>query len=56
MGRDKVPGLDPLEAVPFQELCVLCLQQSPCDSAGPEVDVALSLFADRLLNRHVRDL
>src|SRR5207249_12333185 len=48
--------LDPLEPVPFQKLCVLCLQQSAGNSAGPEVDVASPLFADRTLDGYVGDL
>ena len=33
--------LDPLEAVPLQDLCVLSIQESPGNSAGPEIDVPL---------------
>jgi hypothetical protein len=42
--------------VPLKNACVLCFQQSPCDSAGPEVDVSPPLLADRPLDRDVRDL
>jgi hypothetical protein len=34
----------------------MAFQQRPGDSAGPEVDVASPLLADRLLDRHVGDL
>ena len=53
---DEVAALDPLESVPLEELCVLCFQQSPGDSAGPEVDVAFAFLADGLLDCDVRDL
>jgi len=56
VGGDEVAGLDPLEPVPLQKLCVLCLQQSTGDSAGPEIDVATTLLADRALDRHIGDL
>jgi hypothetical protein len=56
VGRDEVAALDPFEAVPFEELCVLCFQQSSGDSAGPEVDVPAPFLAHRLLDRDVRDL
>src|SRR6266700_2604631 len=39
VGGHKVAGLDSLEPVFLEELRVLCLQQSPGYSAGPEVDV-----------------
>ena len=48
--------LDPLEAVPLECRCVLSIQESPGDSAGPEVDVATALLADRRLDRDVRQL
>jgi len=48
--------LDPLEPVLLENRCVLCVQQSPGDSAGPEVDVAPSLVRDRPLDRHIGDL
>src|SRR5207245_11539866 len=54
--RDQVAGLDPLEPVPLQHFLVLCLQQSTGNSAGPEVDVAAALLADRILDRDVREL
>ena len=38
MGVDELPGLDPLEAMPLQELRVRCFQQRPGNSARPEVD------------------
>jgi hypothetical protein len=56
VGRDEVAGLDPLEPVFLEELRVLCLQQSPGYSAGPEVDVAPPFLTHRVLDRHVRDL
>src|SRR2546423_1748723 len=56
VGRHEVAGLDPLEPVFLEERGVLCLQQSPGNSAGPEVDVAPSLLAHRLLNRDVGHL
>jgi hypothetical protein len=34
----------------------LCLSQSAGDSALPQVDIALGLVADRLLNENVTDL
>jgi hypothetical protein len=51
--RNEVAALDPLEPVPLQHLCVLCFQQSAGNSAGPEIDVSTTFFADRLLDRHV---
>ena len=56
VGGDEVAGLDRLEAVPLQELCVLCLQQSAGNSAGPEVDVASPLLGHGILDRHIGDL
>src|SRR6266511_2279632 len=56
VGRDEVAGLDPLEPVPLQNLPVLCFQQSPGNSTGPEIDVSPPLLAHRLLNRDVCDL
>jgi len=44
VGVHEVTVLDPLEAVLLQPLGVLCFQQSPGNSAGPEVDVAASLI------------
>jgi hypothetical protein len=50
--------LDSLEAVLLQPFGVLCVQQSPGNSAGPEVDIGAPapLVRDGLLDRHVRDL
>jgi hypothetical protein len=56
VGVDQVAGLDAFEAVPFESGCVLCLQQSAGNSAGPEVDVTFAFLADGLLDRHVGDL
>ena len=56
VGRDEVAALDPLEAVPLEDLCVLCFQQSSGDSAGPEVNVPSPFLAHRLLDGDVRDL
>jgi hypothetical protein len=56
VGRNEVAGLDPFEPVPLQNLRVLCFQQSAGKSAGPEIDVSPTLFADRLLDGHVGDL
>ena len=56
VGVDQVAGLDAFESVPFEPCCVLCLQQSPGNSAGPQVDVPPAFFADGLLDRHVGDL
>jgi len=56
VGLDQVTGLDPLEAVALKQPCVLCLQQSAGNSAGPEVDVAPAFFGDRGLDGHVGDL
>jgi len=53
---NKVAGLDPFEPVPFQKLRVLCFQQSAGNSAGPEIDVSPTFFADRFLDGHVGDL
>ena len=39
-----------------RRLSVLCLQQSSGNSPGPEVDVAPSFLAHRLLDRDVGDL
>jgi len=52
----ELAGLDPLEAVAFQELGVRCFQQRSRNSAGPEVDVASPLGADWVLDRDVSDL
>ena len=56
VGRDEVAALDPLESMPFEELCVLCFQQSSGDSACPEVDIPAPFLAHRLLDRDIRDL
>ena len=56
VGLDQVTGLDPLEAVALKQPCVLCLQQSAGNSAGPEVDVAPPFLGDRGLDGHVGDL
>ncbi len=56
VGGDEVAGFDSLETVLLQQLLVLCIQQSPGNSAGPEVDVAAARLAHRVLNRHVGDL
>jgi hypothetical protein len=56
VGRNEVAGLDSLEAMPLQNLCVLCFQQSPGNSAGPEINVSATFFADRILDGHVGDL
>jgi len=56
VGGDEVAALDSLEAVSFEDLDVLCFQQSPGYSAGPEIDVAPAFLADRLLDRHVGEL
>jgi hypothetical protein len=53
---NEVAGLDPFEPVPLQNLRVLCFQQSARNSAGPEIDVSPTFFADRILNGHVGDL
>ncbi len=53
VGVHQIAGLDPLEAVLFQEAGVLCFQQSTGNSAGPEVDVALALLGDGALDRDV---
>jgi hypothetical protein len=53
---NEVSALDPLEPVSLQNLRVLCFQQSPGNSAGPEIDVAATFFADRFLDGHVGDL
>jgi hypothetical protein len=54
----EVAVLDSLEAVLLQPFGVLCVQQSPGNSAGPEVDIGAPapLVRDGLLDRHVRDL
>ncbi len=56
VGRDEVSALDSLEAVSFEDLDVLCFQQSPGYSAGPEIDVSPAFLADGRLDRHVGDL
>ena len=43
IGVHEVAVLDPLEAVLLQPFGVLCFQQSPGNSACPEVDVAAAL-------------
>jgi hypothetical protein len=53
---NEVSALDPLEPMPFQNLRVLCFQQSAGNSAGPEIDVSPTFFADRILDGHVGDL
>jgi hypothetical protein len=53
---NKVAALDPLEPMPLQNLRVLCFQQSAGNSAGPEINVSPTLFADRILDGHVGDL
>jgi hypothetical protein len=53
---NEVAALDPLEPVSLQNLRVLCFQQSAGNSASPEIDVAATFFADRLLDGHVGDL
>ena len=56
VGVDQLTGLNPLEAVPFEEPGVRCFQQRPGYSASPEVDVAAAFLADWALDRHVGDL
>jgi hypothetical protein len=56
IGRDELARLDLLEAVSFENLAVLCLQQSARNSAGPQVDVPPALLRDGVLDRHVGDL
>jgi hypothetical protein len=56
VGSDEVAGFDSLETMLLQQLRVLCFQQSAGNSAGPEIDVAATFFADRLLDGHVGDL
>jgi hypothetical protein len=56
VGSNEVAGLDPFEPVPLQNLRVLCFQQSAGNSAGPEINISPTLFADRLLDGHVGDL
>ena len=53
---NEVAALDPLEPMPLQNLRVLCFQQSAGNSAGPEIDVSPTFFADRFLDGHVGDL
>ena len=53
---NEVSALDPLEPVSLQNLRVLCFQQSAGNSAGPEINISPTLFADRLLDGHVGDL
>jgi hypothetical protein len=53
---NEVSALDPLEPVSLQNLGVLCFQQSTGNSAGPEIDVSPTFFADRILDGHVGDL
>ena len=54
--RDEISVLDLDEAVPLENLYVLSIQESACDSASPEVDVLLSLLGHGTLDRDVRDL
>ena len=56
VGIDELAGLDSLEAVMLQEPRVRCFQQRPGNSAGPEIDVSSAFGADRVLDRHIRDL
>ena len=56
VGVDQVAGLDALEAVLREPVCVLCFQQSAGDSTGPEVDVALAFLADGALDSDVGEL
>src|SRR6266542_5236148 len=56
VSRDEVAGLDSREPVALEVRGVLCFQQSAGNSAGPEVDVAAPLLADRVLDRDVGDL
>ena len=56
VGVDELTGLDLLEAVTLKKLRVRCFQQRSGNSAGPEVDVAAALRADRVLDRDVGDL
>src|SRR5687767_15218860 len=44
VGLHEIAGLDPLEAVTLEKPCVLCLQQSSGNSAGPEVDLSSSFL------------
>jgi hypothetical protein len=56
VGVDQVAGLDVDEPVAQQAALVLCFQQSPGNSTGPQVDVALSFFGDRALDGDVGQL
>ena len=56
VGVDQVTGLDALEAVLREPVCVLCFQQSAGNSTGPEIDVALAFLADGALDRDVGEL
>jgi hypothetical protein len=56
VGLHEIAALDPLEAVPLEKPCVLCLQQSSGNSAGPEIDLSPSFLGDRILDRHIGDL
>src|SRR5712691_11191067 len=53
---NEVSALYTLEPVSRQKLRVLCFQQSAGNSAGPEIAVSPTFFADRFLDGHVGDL
>ena len=44
VGGNEVSVIDSLEAVLFQDFCVLSIQESSCDSASPEIDVPLAFL------------
>ena len=48
--------LEPFESRGHDRGVEFCLEQSPRDSVGPEIDVPLRSFGDRPLHCDVRDL
>src|SRR5881396_845346 len=56
VGVDQVAGLDVSEPIAQESALVLCLQQSPGDSTGPQVDVSAARFRDGPLDRDVGQL
>ena len=56
VGVDQIAGLDIGESVPQKAAFVLCFQQSPGDSTGPQIDVSSSLLRHRPLDGDVGQL
>ena len=56
VGVDQVADLDVDESVAQQAALVLCFQQSPGNSTGPQVDVALPFLRHRALDGDVGKL